>query len=112
MHSVTYRSAARLSVALVVLAMMPVSGWAQNAGESQYRMKCTLCHGPDGSGSSLGRKMKVHDLRSPEVQKMSDADLTYIISNGKNNMPPFKNKLGPEQIPQVLNYVRELGKKK
>jgi mono/diheme cytochrome c family protein len=112
MHVVMYRTGVRLSVVLAVLTMIPASGWAQSAGESTYRMKCTLCHGPDGGGSSLGRKMKVHDLRSPEVQKMSDADLTYIISNGKNNMPPFKNKLGPEQIPQVLNYLRELGKKK
>lgn len=106
------RTVARLGVALVLFGMIPGSVWAQNAGEALYRTKCTLCHGPDGGGSSLGKKMKVHDLRSAEVQKMSDADLTYILSNGKNNMPPFKNKLSAEQIPQVLNYVRELGKKK
>jgi cytochrome c6 len=112
MLSVQSRAPVVLCVALVLAVLSSVSASAQGAGEHVYRTKCTLCHGPDGSGSSLGKKMKVHDLRSPEVQQQSDADLTYIITNGKNNMPPFKNKLSAEQFPEVLSYIRELAKKK
>jgi cytochrome c6 len=107
-----YRAPALMWVALSVLAMIPVSAAAQNLGESLYKTKCTLCHGADGSGTTLGKKMKARDLRSPEVQKQTDEELIAIITNGKNSMPPFKAKLSPEHMPQVLGHIRELAKKK
>ena len=38
-----------------------------------FRTKCATCHGPDGSGSEVGKTMNVPDLRSPAVQKRPDA---------------------------------------
>src|ERR1700680_2816678 len=61
------------------------------ADSATYRTKCAMCHGPDGSGSAVGKSMKVPDLRSPEVQKLSDAQLAQTISDGKGGMPPFKS---------------------
>ena len=31
--------------------------------------------------------MKIHDLRSADVQKQTDAQLTEIVTNGKSPMP-------------------------
>jgi cytochrome c6 len=112
MRPAPYRAPALMWVTLSVLAMIPVSASAQNVGEGLYKTKCSLCHGADGSGTSLGKKMKARDLRSPEVQKQTDAELENIMSNGKNSMPPFKAKLSPEQMPHVIGYIRELAKKK
>ena len=70
------------------------------------------CHGPDGSGSEVGKSMHVPDLRSPEVQKVPDAQLAQIISDGKGGMPPFKNSLSADQIQALVKHVRALAKKK
>ena len=56
--------------------------------------------------------MNVPDLRSPVVQKMSDAQLAQIISDGKGGMPPFKNSLSEDQIHSLLPYIRSLQQKK
>jgi len=82
------------------------------ADSATYRTKCAMCHGPDGSGSAVGKSMKVPDLRSPEVQKLSDAQLAQTISDGKGGMPPFKSSLNEDQIHSMVSYVRSLHQKK
>jgi mono/diheme cytochrome c family protein len=82
------------------------------ADSATYRTKCATCHGPDGSGSAVGKTMNVPDLRSPEVQKTSDAQLAQIISEGKGGMPPFKSSLNEDQIHSMVSYVRSLHQKK
>ena len=59
----------------------------------------------------MGKSLKIADLHSADVQKMSDADLKTVITSGKNKMPPFKGKLTDAQMIDVLSYIRELGKK-
>ena len=82
------------------------------ASTATFRAKCAMCHGPDGSGSEVGKSMNVPDLRSPAVQKVSDAQLAQIISDGKGGMPPFKSSLSEEQIHSLLVYIRSLHQKK
>ncbi|HYL09648.1 MAG TPA: c-type cytochrome [Candidatus Acidoferrales bacterium] len=84
----------------------------QNPGESTYKAKCAVCHGPDGGGKTMmGEKLKARDLRLPEVQKQTDADLTLIICKGKEKMPAYDGKLTKEQISQLVGFIRELAKK-
>jgi mono/diheme cytochrome c family protein len=56
--------------------------------------------------------MNIPDLRSETVQKMSDAELAQIISDGKGGMPPFKGSLSEAQIHALVKYVRSLRQKK
>jgi mono/diheme cytochrome c family protein len=79
---------------------------------AMFRAKCAMCHGPDGAGSTVGKSMNVPDLRSPAVQKLPDAQLAQIISDGKGGMPPFKNSLSEDQIHSLVSYVRSLHQKK
>ena len=82
------------------------------ASSAAYRTKCAMCHGPDGSGSEVGKSMHIPDLRSPDVQKMSDVQLAQIISDGKGGMPPFKNSLSAEQVNSLVAHIRSLRGKK
>jgi cytochrome c6 len=82
------------------------------ADSATFRTKCAMCHGPDGSGSEVGKSMHVPDLRSPIVQKMPNAQLAQIISDGKGGMPPFKNSLSEDQIHSLVSYIRSLHQKK
>jgi mono/diheme cytochrome c family protein len=78
------------------------------ASSATFRTKCAMCHGQHGGGSEVGKSMNVPDLRSPAVQKLSDAQLAQIISNGKSGMPSFKNSLSEAQIHSLVTYIRSL----
>ena len=94
----------------VGLASTPAK--ADNTAEATYKAKCQMCHGPDGKGETpTGKAMKAKDFASEDVQKVSDADLSAAISAGKGKMPAFKT-LTPEQVKDLVAYVRAFAKKK
>lgn len=88
------------------------AGQNSAATKATFRAKCAMCHGPDGAGSEVGKSMNILDLRSEAVQKLSDAELAQIISDGKGGMPPFKSSLSEAQIHALVRYVRSLRQKK
>jgi cytochrome c6 len=96
------------AVAMAVVLTLSVSAHAQSA--DLFKSKCAMCHGADGTGSAMGKKMGAHDFTSAEVQKMSDADLTGVITNGKEKMPKYADKLKPEEIKGLVAYIRTLKK--
>ncbi len=107
----------KLNAILVVAmaAMLSLAAFAQpkEAAEQKalYQHHCAMCHGPDASGNTpVGKSMHIMDLRSPEVQKQTDTQLTTEIENGKGKMPAFKSKLKPEQVKDLVSYLRELSK--
>jgi mono/diheme cytochrome c family protein len=102
-----------VGLTLFVVSIVRASPGPDSAASSAtFRTKCAMCHGQDGGGSQVGKSMNVPDLRSPEVQKLSDAELAQVISNGKGGMPPFKSSLSEEQIRSLVSYVRSLHQKK
>ena len=82
------------------------------ASSATFRTKCAMCHGPDGGGSEVGKSMNVPDLRSPAVQKLPDAQIVQIISDGKGGMPSFKGSLSDVQIHALVVHIRSLHQKK
>jgi mono/diheme cytochrome c family protein len=99
-----------LPLLLALLFLPAVSALAD--AEATYKAKCAGCHGPDGAGSTpAGKAMKVRDFHAPEVQKETDAELTDIITNGKNKMPKYGDKLKDSEIKDLVGYVRMLVKK-
>jgi cytochrome c6 len=86
---------------------------AQSDVAKVYKKNCVLCHAADGSGSSAsGKALKAKDLRSHEVQEKSDTELAEFITQGKDKMPAFGKKLKPEDIKQLVAYIREMTTKK
>jgi mono/diheme cytochrome c family protein len=82
--------------------------------QALYSTNCLACHGPKGDGDTvIGKQLQAQDLRSPEILKKTDAELSASIINGKNNkMPPFKGKLKTEEVTALLKYVRDTLAKK
>jgi mono/diheme cytochrome c family protein len=112
----------KVRVALILLAVC--AGWAAfslkpaqgtsapSDGEDLFRSNCSICHGADGGGdTAMGKKLKIPDLRSSEVQSQSDEDLATIIRSGKGKMPAFEKKLDRERIGQIVAYLRRLAQK-
>jgi cytochrome c6 len=100
------------SASTVALVALSVTAAKADSAEATYKAKCQMCHGPDGKGETpTGKAMKVKAFSSEDVQKMSDADLVATITNGKGKMPAYKA-LTPDQVKELVSYIRSLGKKK
>lgn len=74
------------------------------AGRKLYHAKCAVCHKDDGAGHSyLGPKA---NLRSPAVQRQTDAQLIAVIKSGNPPMPAWDGILTTEQIQSVVRFIR------
>ncbi len=87
---------------------------AEEKGKELYDVYCWSCHGKTGygdgaAGGALGKKpANFHDER---VRKQRQGALFWKISNGRGEMPPFKNSLSEEQRWQLVSYVRRFSDK-
>jgi mono/diheme cytochrome c family protein len=99
---------------LTLIGMSAAAGMAADAkaGQAVYDKSCKSCHGSDGTPNpAIAKMMKVEmkDLKSAEVQAMSDDDIKKIISEGKGKMKPVKTVSGPA-VENVIAHVRTLKK--
>ena len=89
------------------------AGFAQTGVEKVYLDKCANCHSKDGSGQTVrGKKLKLRDLRSADVQKPADAKLIELLAKGKGDMPAYQKELGDDQIKALVAHLRAMGKAK
>lgn len=101
-----------LTALFAVAFLLPITSRADEASEKLYKTKCAACHGADGKGETpIGKANKMRDLGSADVQKESDADLTTVISTGKNKMPAYGKSLTEDQIKGLVGYIRSFAKK-
>lgn len=101
-------AAAVFAAAVAGIGLLGVPAQADvAAAQATFKTKCAACHGADGKGKEA---MKTRDLASADVQKMSDAELSAIITNGKPpKMPPYKS-LSADQVRDLVAYIRSLKK--
>jgi predicted CXXCH cytochrome family protein len=81
------------------------------AGHAVYTQKCEICHAYDGGGQSEiggGQYPRPPDLRSADVQRMSDGELFYHLKNGirHTGMPAWT--LPDRKLWQLSAYLRNL----
>jgi mono/diheme cytochrome c family protein len=85
------------------------------AGKKTYGFDCAMCHGKDGDGKgelATDMKLKLVDYRDPaSLKDMTDGDLFYIIKNGKGDMTGEGDRSKPDEIWNLVNYVRSLAQK-
>jgi cytochrome c6 len=98
----------RLAVIAGLLALGAAGAYAQDDAAALYKSKCQACHGPDGKGSVAGQKLGVRDFHSPEVAKMTDAELIEATKKGKGKMQGYDKKLTDDQIKSLIKYIRSL----
>ncbi len=84
-------------------------------GKKMYGFDCALCHGKDGDGKgdlAADMNLKLADYRdSAALKDMTDGEMFYIIKNGKGQMTGEADRVKPEEIWNLVNYVRSLAKR-
>jgi mono/diheme cytochrome c family protein len=94
----------------VIVAVRP--SWAEPPptaeefakGEALFQSICAHCHGPhmvNPGNVSFDLRKFPHDDR---------ARFLNSVRNGKNNMPPWKDILKPDEVEAIWAYIRTGGK--
>ncbi len=80
-------------------------------GQERYAIYCSACHGDVGDGNGITKKYGMvatptyHDER---LRTMPVGEIYNTITNGKNTMGAYADKLLPEDRWAVIAYVRAL----
>ena len=78
---------------------------------TNYAKNCEGCHGPEGQGGLVkveNKQLKVPSLHAEHAKKHTDEQITDFITNGHEEMPAFKDKLRPEEITELVRFVRKV----
>ncbi|MFK7988461.1 MAG: cytochrome c [Sandaracinaceae bacterium] len=81
------------------------------AAATLFNRSCASCHGTDGRGGGPGAPpgAQMPDLTVPAWHDgNTDADITAVISNGRNMMPAFGEQLNDRGIAALVQHVRTL----
>jgi mono/diheme cytochrome c family protein len=76
---------------------------------ANYAKHCSACHGDEGKGGTVkvdNVKLKVPTLREGHAVGHTDEKLIKQITNGGDGMPKFKDKLKPEEIEDLVRFIR------
>src|SRR5947209_15192971 len=80
------------------------------AARANFKKNCELCHGANGEGGPVkledGTKLKVPNFHEGHALRHPDSDFVKQITKGGDGMPAFKEKLTPEQINDLVRFIR------
>src|SRR3989440_10445907 len=75
-----------------------------------YEKHCQNCHGANGEGGPVkpedGTRLKVPSLREGHALRHPDSDFLKQITKGGDGMPAFEDKLKPEEIDDLIRFIR------
>ncbi len=80
------------------------------AARANFKKHCAGCHGEraDGGVKEIdGHKLKVPGLREGHALMHPDEKFVKQISEGDEEMPAFKDKLKPEEIKDLVRFIRK-----
>jgi len=101
----TFRSQVTLAV---IVSIASAVGFAQSGGEATYKAKCAACHGAAGTPSAgMAKMMGIKAATDPEIKKLSVAEMTAAVKDGKGKMKPIAG-LTDAQIKDVVEFYRGL----
>jgi mono/diheme cytochrome c family protein len=110
--SKTTSSAASTAAVSARPAISTVRAPELQATAAFFQTNCIACHGHDGRGTAVRAVMPpLPDFTSESWQaEHSNPQLKISILDGKGTiMPPWRRKIGPELVQNLVNYVRSFG---
>lgn len=85
-------------------------------GKVIYGQMCVLCHGITGKGNGEAglslEKKPANFLALKDIQNETDGEIFWKITVGKPPMSSYDELLTEDQRWQLVNYIRQLNRKK
>jgi mono/diheme cytochrome c family protein len=77
--------------------------------KTMYNQVCANCHGEKGEGGPVkieGKRLKVPSLLEGHGLEHTDEQFAKQIADGGDGMPAFKDRMSPEQINNMVRFLR------
>jgi hypothetical protein len=90
---------------------LKVTGQLMARGQQRYQIYCAPCHSPlaDGNGITKSFGMAVvANLHDPRIVQMTDGELFWVITHGRNLMGPYASQIEIEDRWAIVAYLRAL----
>ena len=110
-HLMKYFVKRLLAIALLALLVLPTPALAANlpadlpSGAKVFEVHCAGCHINGGNIIRRGKNLKLKTLQKNHMDSI--AAIAEIVTNGKNNMSAYRDRLTDPQIQEVSTYVLE-----
>ena len=95
-----------------------VSQYTLDVGRGKFQIYCAVCHGQAGDGNGIMKVrsaiegdaaiVTIASLQTPLIRSYPNGQLYDVVTNGKNTMMGYGDKLSPEERWAVVAYVRAL----
>jgi cytochrome c6 len=94
------------AVAVVAVVSAPAAQAAAD-GKALYDAKCAMCHGKDGVAKPMAKgSANFNDAKWQGATKVEAIETA--ITDGKNKMKGYKDKMSAEEIKAVAGYVKTI----
>jgi hypothetical protein len=91
---------------------LPITAAMLKRGQQRFTINCSPCHGQLADGNGITRKIGamavVANLHDKRIVEMTDGELFYVITNGRNNMGSYGANVTVEDRWAVVAYLRAL----
>jgi mono/diheme cytochrome c family protein len=96
----------------VAYNQLPITAELLKRGQQRFTINCSPCHGALGDGNGITKKIGamavVANLHDKRIVEMSDGELFYVITNGRNLMGAYAGNVTIEDRWAVIAYLRAL----
>jgi cytochrome c len=90
-------------------AMTTAGPRESGSGKELFSQHCASCHFADTTAQKIGPGLKgLYGRLFSDGKKVTDASLGKWIEAGGKDMPGFKETIKPEQIRQLISYIKTL----
>jgi mono/diheme cytochrome c family protein len=91
---------------------LPINRTLLERGQQRFTINCSPCHGATADGNGITKKIGamaiVANLHDKRIVEMTDGELFYVITNGRNNMGPYGANVTVEDRWAIVSYLRAL----
>lgn len=94
-----------MAIALGIAVNFPAVAAETNKGAKIFQVNCAGCHAKGGNIIRRGKNLKLRALHKNQLD--SQEAIVNLVTNGKNNMPAYSDRLTPAEIETVSAYVLE-----
>ncbi len=82
-------------------------------GRERFTINCSVCHGATGAGNGISSKyglVAIANLHQERIRNMADGEIFNTITNGKNTMMGYGDRIQVQDRWAIVAYIRALQK--
>src|SRR5580765_1770258 len=91
---------------------LPITTQLLERGQQRYTINCSPCHGGLGDGNGITKKIGamavVANLHDKRIVELTDGELFFVITNGRNLMGSYGANVTVEDRWAIIAYLRAL----